>query len=117
MVAGPFRMVVLGDSILWGQGLPLEDKATTTAQRSLGTRLSRPAILEMFAHSRAVITPDVWHDLQPAKPGEVPSRYPSVTAQAKAVPNPANVDLVLVNGGINDMGAQQIVNPIHVNDL
>lgn len=52
----------------------------------------------------------------PAKPGEIPHKYPSITAQAKQVPNPWEVDLVLVDGGINDMGAEKILNPIHLFD-
>jgi GDSL-like Lipase/Acylhydrolase family len=110
----PFRMVVLGDSILWGQGLRPEDKATTRLQRWLAVTLGRPVTVETFAHSRAVIAPDERHDQQPPKPGEVPSRYPSVTAQTLLVPNPESVDLVVIDGGINDMGAQQILNPLHV---
>ena len=117
MVAPAFRMVTLGDSIMWGQGLRESEKFSTQVQQWLETTVGRSVQLDVFAHSRAVIAPDEAHDRQPPKPGEVPDRHPSITAQAACVPHPEDVDLVMIDGGINDMGAQHIVNPLHVTDL
>ncbi len=112
-----FRMVVLGDSIMWGQGLADHEKFSTKIQNWLAVQLARPMDLEVLAHSRAVIAADEVQDLIPARPGEIPHKYPSITAQAKQVTNPSEVDLLLVDGGIDDMGAEKIVNPLHMFDL
>src|SRR5712692_9098051 len=117
MAAPAFRVVTLGDSIMWGQGLRESEKFSTQIQQWLETTVGRSVQLDVFAHSRAVIAPDETHDQQSPKPGEVPDRHPSITAQATRVPHPEDVDLVMIDGGINDMGAQHIVNPLHVTDL
>ena len=116
----PYHLVVLGDSIPWGQGLRDADKFSTLVQQWLAQRLNgRHVVKWTFAHSGAVIGPDS-HDASPALPGEVPIRYPSVIAQLPiathylanhpltdadhAAPvDPASVALVLVDGGINDV--------------
>jgi lysophospholipase L1-like esterase len=110
----PFRVVVLGDSIMWGQGLPEADKFTTQVREWLARELSpRPVVLQVWAHSGAVIRPDP-EDGEAALPGEIGSSFPSITAQVALVPpvDRANTDLVLVDGGINDVGVlETIVNP------
>ena len=113
----PLRMVALGDSIVWGQGLTDEQKFSTSVRRWLTEKTGRPCDLQVFAHSRAVIEPDEIQDTRSAKPGEVPNKHPSITAQARQVPEPGTVDLVLIDGGINDMGAQEILNPLRAGDL
>lgn len=116
-MAKPFRIVVLGDSIMWGQGLADHEKFTIKIRDWLAQQLSRPVTMEVFAHSRAVIEADATRDREPALPGELPNKYPSITAQANQVADPGEVDLVLLNGGINDMGAEKIVNPFHLHNL
>jgi lysophospholipase L1-like esterase len=112
-----FRMVVLGDSILWGQGLLPAEKFSTKIQQWLSLELGRTVTLEVLAHSRAVIIPDDLKDAIPAKPGEVPNKHPSITAQAKQVLSAESVNLLILDGGINDMGAQKILSPLHLFDL
>lgn len=107
----PIRMVVLGDSVTWGQGVDPADKFSTLTQDWFQQQLNVPVTMEVLAHSGAVIQEDPTEDAKPATPGEVPNGYPSITAQARIVASPQDVRFILVDGGINDMGAAHIVNP------
>jgi hypothetical protein len=145
--ARPFNMVTLGDSIIWGQGLPESMKfrrlVANWLQSQYGT--SRKVVQwTTHAHSGAVTgwglyptetcpspqncnDPDIWYAMHPSSgygpgypyPGEVPFGYPSISFQIGMTVNdlklkgvdPANVDLVLFDGCINDLSATNIVNP------
>ncbi len=106
------RMVVLGDSVTWGQGLSEDAKFSILVKGWLETQLNSRIDIEVLAHSGAVIQEDPIQDGKPPTPGEVPNCYPSITAQARSVGSPQDVRLVLVDGGINDMGAAHILNPL-----
>ncbi len=107
---GPvLEMVVLGDSILWGQGLLEEQKASTIVQYRLAENLGRPVHRRVYAHSGATVIQSVDH-LNIAH-GEVPSSSPDIALQAECVPNPEKVDVVLVNGCINDVDASILFDP------
>ena len=107
---GPaYEMVVLGDSILWGQGLLEEQKATTLVQYRLAEKFDRPVRKRVYAHSGATVIES--GNLLNIKDGEVPSSFPHVALQAQCVPNPEKVDLVLLNGCINDVGAETLFDP------
>ena len=134
----PFRMLVLGDSVMWGQGLEDEHKFSfkikewICAQRNGGVCQNKDDVqIHVEAHSGAFIAQPAKDDQKEQEerftriksperyPGEVPSRYPTIwgevdLAQRYYVDNsiPASeVDLILVNGGINDMGASRILAP------
>ncbi len=105
----PYEMIVLGDSILWGQGLAEEQKSSTLVQRWLAEKLSRPVRKRVYARSGATVEQDGPRlDLSH---GEVPSSSPHIALQAECVPNPGRVDLVLVNGCINDVDGATIFDP------
>lgn len=107
----PYHIVVLGDSIMWGVGLPEEWKFSTLVQQWLQEQLGgRPVTRRILAHSGAVIRPQDG-DAEPALPGEVGRRTPTITAQVSLVPEAEreNADLVLVNGGINDVGVLEVI--------
>lgn len=107
---GPvYEMVVLGDSILWGQGLLEEQKASTIVQRRLAEMIGRPVRKRVYAHSGATVTESGSH--LNIKDGEVPNSFPHVALQVECVPNPGQVDLVLLNGCINDIGAEVLFDP------
>src|SRR5262249_22159955 len=111
-----FNMVVLGDSIMWGQGLPQDQKFSTLVQNWLAKWVApRPVQRFVFAHSGARIAPtgnDTGPDLSngpAAFVGEVPDPSPSILSQIElalnrlpqlGVAQPSDVDLVLVDGGI-----------------
>lgn len=104
----PYRIVVLGDSVTWGQGLLEADKI----HRLVASRIPQAEIAAMLAHSGAVIGVCGKQTRDPAD-GEVPTAYPSILQQCDAFnDDPASVDLVLVNGGINDIDVRYILNPM-----
>lgn len=110
----PLRMAVLGDSVVWGQGLDEPSKFSTQVQHWLQNRLNRAVQRTVLAHSGAVIVPELVRDLDPPTYGEIPNPYPSITYQASRVDAPEAVDIVLLNGGINDLGPAEILNPLDV---
>jgi hypothetical protein len=109
-VASNFRMVCFGDSVPWGQGLLPAEKFDTLVQKALSTRYPCGVTLESVAHSGAVIGAN--GATGSVQPGEVPAARLSVIEQCDGYANsPDTVDLVLVNGGINDVGVATILNP------
>jgi hypothetical protein len=113
-----FRMLVLGDSVLWGVGLRNENKIHTKIVRWLETEVFRerrravkPFIL---AHSGARIQSafDKKKKLLPAAGSpEIGSSNPSILSQidlaAEACTrqgvSPDKIELIIVNGGANDL--------------
>ena len=113
--AEPFRMAVIGDSVMWGQGLAEQDKIHTKVLSYIANGLNgRPVEKQVAAHSGAII------GLKGANlnaeyaangmSGEMPRGYPTIGYQAtNQIRNPELVDLVLMNGGINDVDVRQIL--------
>jgi lysophospholipase L1-like esterase len=105
-----FRIVAIGDSIVWGQGLLPSEKFVTLVQQALLPTHAGGVTVESSAHSGAVIgafgvsgTPEV---------GEVPASRLSIIEQCDGFTNsPDTVDLVILDGGINDVGVANILNP------
>ena len=113
LIAKPFRIVNIGDSVPWGQGLREAQKFDTMIQEVLKADHPGGVTLERLAHSGAVI------GFHPASggpaPGEVPVALPTVADQCDAFDrSPRTVDLILVNGGINDVGVATILNPFAI---
>ena len=133
----PLNIVTLGDSIIWGQGLPESMKFRTIVASWLQSQLPGRQVNQVatHAHSGAVtgfgaypkgITqdPDTYYKRNNGYPypGEVPFGYPTVSYQigmtladlkARNI-NPQDIDLVLVDGGINDV---KIINLLNVTDI
>lgn len=134
----PLRMLVLGDSVMWGQGLLDEHKFSYKVrewiceQRNSGSCPDKDDVqIHVEAHSGAVITRPEKDNQKKEEdrfirsnspiryPGEVSNAYPSVWGQVdlarryyldNSIPL-EEVDLILVNGGINDMGPSRILAP------
>ena len=87
-----FKIYVIGDSIAWGNGLNLEDKYYYLVAKELQENLGEPVEVIVYAHSGAPIS------------GEDEN---SIINQAKKIPS--DVDLILVSGGINDVGIKSIL--------
>lgn len=108
------RIVVLGDSVSWGQGLVDEHKYANLVAQGLATAVS--PTLEMYAHSGAIIDAQGalgdQADQCDSYSHEIPLPAPSIRAQVRKVAQPETVDLVLLNGGINDVSVYRILNPI-----
>jgi len=112
----PFEMVVIGDSIVWGSGLPEEDKFWRLVQDWLAQQVGRPVHTRVVAHSLAVVAPDAVKDAVPPHWGEIRFFHPSITHQALRDPRlddpaPVAVDLVLIDGSINDVGPLNLLSP------
>ena len=112
---GQFNLLVLGDSISWGQGLRDEHKAWYQVKTWL--EISGRKVSERIeAHSGAVIgsVADSGADPIPTLDGEVSRGVPSVNGQIdnalRSYADPSKVDLVLVDGCINDLDARRLLN-------
>jgi lysophospholipase L1-like esterase len=110
-----YRIAVLGDSVTWGQGLP----DTAKIHALVASACPPPVeIVPIGAHSGAVIGV-CGRRVKTAVNGEVPTGYPSILQQCDGfVADPGSVDLVLLNGGINDIDIRFILNPLtEIDDL
>lgn len=102
------RIAVIGDSVAWGQGLLDAHKFSTLVAGNYGP----PAEVDLFvaAHSGAVI--ETGDPGTMGASGEVPEAVPAIIDQVDLVPDPQTIDLVLLNGGINDVSLGVILNPL-----
>src|SRR5213080_2609861 len=112
----PLNVLVLGDSILWGQGLKEEHKAWHQVKSWLQRTTGREVRENIEAHSGAVIgsagdqtdNSTVWLD------GEINRAVPTVNEQIsyalRSYSDRSQVDLVLVDGCINDIDARRLLN-------
>ncbi|HEY1936319.1 MAG TPA: hypothetical protein VGJ33_00105 [Candidatus Angelobacter sp.] len=99
-------LLVMGDSIVWGQGLLPEHKTVSLLARHLG------ADIQMLAHSGAKIgIRDSYTVTMPS--GEVPCFFPTILQQLQSFTgDPSSVEWILMNGGINDVEVQRVFNPM-----
>ena len=100
------KFFVIGDSVVWGQGLAHEHKTAAILARHLG------AEIQMMAHSGAKIgIRDSYTVTMPSR--EVPCFFPTILQQLQSFTgDPARVKWVLMNGGINDVEIQRVFNPM-----
>lgn len=117
-----FNLLVLGDSIPWGQGLKDEHKAWYLVKTWLENSLGRQVQETMEAHSGAVIgsVGDSAANPVPLLDGEVNRGLPSINDQIdsalRAYADPGKVDLVVVDGCINDLDARRLLNAANTPD-
>lgn len=104
--ADEFHVVVIGDSIAWGNGLNKEDKYPYLIADWLDEKLDRPVDVTVYAHSGAAISGESGESIDP----NLNSGTPTLMDQAKKIENKDDVDLILVSGGINDVGVMNILN-------
>ena len=122
----PLNLLVLGDSISWGQGLRDEHKAYYLVKRWLQQQTGREVRELMEAHSGAVIgslgapLDTAALDAALELDGELSRAYPTINDQidyaVRAFTNPSLVDLVLVNGCINDLDSRRLLNAANTPD-
>jgi lysophospholipase L1-like esterase len=112
VVVDTLRMLVLGDSIQWGQGLPDAQKFHALVQAAVQAKQGNIGVYkDVLAHSGATIGVGDQTILPPIH-GEVPTPYPTVWQQVDAVTDqPQMIDLVLVDGGLNDVTIARVVDP------
>lgn len=113
-------MVVFGDSVTWGDGLRDAPgampghKFTALVADWLAQNTGREVERTVYAHSAASILPSpTVPDKGLRFPGDVNSFYSTISDQVECVAEQkrADVELILINGCINDVGAFEPVNP------
>lgn len=108
------NMLVLGDSIMWGQGLRKEDKSWWRVKSWLQDKTGREVKEKIEAHSGALIetTPGL-KPLFTSHDGEVNLITPTINDQINDARNyygdTSQVDLVLVDGCINDVDVRNLL--------
>jgi hypothetical protein len=122
----PFTVVTLGDSIMWGQGLPdgqkFRDRVTAWLQSQFGG--SRQVIqIATRSHSGAILeVAPTSADKEAGLTGEIPNSYPTISKQMELTVaelqqtyhvSPSDVNLLLIDGGINNVNVLEILKPNH----
>lgn len=107
----PATIAVLGDSVPWGQGLLRAHKMHELVADAYGAQGPRPATT-LVAHSGAVIGVGM-ASTGAVCDGEVPKGRPTILQQVAAfdASEARSTDLVIINGGINDVDVRVIVSP------
>ena len=110
-----FKLVAIGTSVVWGQGLRHGDKFTTLFYRSLtGQEWSET---NMVARSGAIvgvgvagspISPTLVPDQQARN--EVPFDFPTILHQVDDAVGAEDADIVILDGGINDVLSKVLSN-------
>lgn len=123
------NILVLGDSISWGQGLKDEHKAWFLVKKWIEQNTGREVRAQVEAHSGALVEVKAEVAVDPrtnySLDGEISRAQPTINDQVDnaraSYAEPAQVDLVLVNGCINDVDSRQLLNgantPDHIRDL
>jgi lysophospholipase L1-like esterase len=121
-VRDEINMLVLGDSILWGQGLRDEHKSWYLVKAWLESSGRIRVREKVIAHAGAVIgtigeKPPRTLTLY----GEISSAWPTLHDQVdealRAFADPSEVDLVLVDGCINDVNGRRFLNAANTTDV
>jgi lysophospholipase L1-like esterase len=127
---GEFRILVVGDSLVWGQGLAEKDKFYRLTAEWLEReifRSGRKVDVKVKAHSGATLK---FHEDEAEKyrragrdeayfyPPEVNINFPSAWKQIevaadeyKAAGKPGGADLILLSGGITDITVSKVLDP------
>ena len=105
------KLVVFGDSVMWGQGLADENKFCNLLCFTLAAQQYPGLTVDMCAHSGAVIGKGL-NPPWPSFPGEIPKGPPTILYQCDSYTgDPANTRVVLLDGGINDIDLRYLLNP------
>lgn len=124
----PFLILAAGDSIMWGQGLADTAKFTSLTRDWVRATLGIDVQLVSFAHSGAILMhttgaplpevgrqEDTFDQTALITPGEMPNSYPTIlhqlNVQAVTSLNGGDVDLLLLDGCINDVGVTTMLDP------
>jgi hypothetical protein len=99
---------------MWGLGLRSENKSWHQIEVWLAQHTGRPVIERIEAHSGAVVEADSREASNGSVDGEVNVARPSIVDQLERAlryyVNGREIDLVLVSGCVNDLGARYVLN-------
>jgi hypothetical protein len=126
--AGKFEMLVIGDSLIWGQGLKEENKFYTLTKNWLEEKLKQDINIKIKAHSGARISlhEEEAKALQDAEKADDEFHYPEANlsfpsinkqleAARKEYSDPESVKLIMLSAGITDINVSSILNPFESN--
>jgi lysophospholipase L1-like esterase len=120
-VTRPLHMLVLGDSILWGQGLKAENKPIYHVKLWLEKITGRRVVEKIQAHSGAVIERASVTDIHTSSNPEVNLGLPTINEELDSAirfyADTSQVDLVLVSGCGNDVGVQNLLNALNSGEV
>lgn len=120
-VTRPLHMLVLGDSILWGQGLKAENKPIYHVKLWLEKITGRRVVEKIQAHSGAVIERASVTDIHTSSNPEVNLGLPTINDELDSAirfyADTSQVDLVLVSGCGNDVGVQNLLNALNSGEV
>lgn len=108
-----FEIVVIGDSVAWGTGLRINEKYSYLVANWLKTRLYKTVHVKILARPGATIEHSSCDSVSPADYSadfyspELSNIKPTLMEQADMIPNPKDVDLILVSGGANDVNLEK----------
>jgi lysophospholipase L1-like esterase len=110
----PLNMLVLGDSVLWGQGLKTEHKSWYHVEVWLEKTTGRAISEKVEAHSGAIIERSSAPDEKLTTPNpEVDVALPTLNEQLddaeRFYSDRLEIDVVLVSGCANDVGTQNLL--------
>lgn len=113
--ADRLNMLVLGDSILWGQGLLPQQKSWYRVKCWLQNTTGRIVDVEVKAHSGALVERSPGQTQEYSSPNaEVNLPLPSVSEEiddaVRFYGDKSRVDLILINGCINDVDVRNLLN-------
>ncbi len=112
----PLQMLVLGDSIMWGQGLKPEQKTWWRVKCWLQEKTGREVKERIEAHSGALIAASSATPYRfKSNDGEVNLPFPTVNEELDHAlefygKDRSKVDLILVDGCINDVDVSNLLN-------
>lgn len=119
--AKPYHMLVIGDSITWGQGLKKEHKAWYQVKVWLEKQTGRQVVERVEAHSGAVIDGGPTREMKIPNDAEVNLGFPSINEEVdnalRFYSDGSRVDLVLLSGCGNDVGTQNFLNAANSEEL
>ncbi len=111
----PMQMLVLGDSIMWGQGLKPEQKFSWRVKCWLQEKTGREVQTRIEAHSGALLGASTTPLRFRSNDGEVNLPFPTINEQLDNAVRfygqaRSRVDLILVDGCINDVDVSNLLN-------
>jgi lysophospholipase L1-like esterase len=120
-VSRPLHMLVLGDSILWGQGLKEENRPVYHVKLWLEKSTGRRVVERIEAHSGAVIERASVTDTRTSSNPEVNLGLPTINDELDSAirfyADASQVDLVLISGCGNDVGVQNLLNALNSSEV
>jgi hypothetical protein len=114
----PLVMLTLGDSAMWGNGLTPDHKYSMQVAHFIADSTGRVVHFVSYAHSGATLSTETGGSYEPIRasdiavpPGDLNAALPTTLQQeacAASSDETHNAEIVLLNGCINDVSAEQI---------